>query len=267
MCLLVVAWQCAEQWPMVMGANRDEWLDRPATAITVLSDRQPRMLGGRDHRAGGSWLTINEHAVVCGLTNRPLPDGPDPRRQSRGRLPLVAAACRTAEEAADLLSEEAGTNRYNPAWMLVGDRQSLHYVEVGPERSTGPRRLDPGIHVLENAGLGVRSVKVDHVESELELASREVSIWNALPAILGDHTVPAPPPGGHRFPDGRDRLEATLAACVHADGYGTRSSTMVRVGPVDGDLPEVLVADGPPCITTYHDSGHLWAGVAPEPLG
>src|ERR1019366_5417378 len=71
MCLLVVAWHHTGRWPLVVGANRDEWLDRPTTAITVLRDAEPRILGGRDERAGGTWVAVNEHGGVCGLTNRP----------------------------------------------------------------------------------------------------------------------------------------------------------------------------------------------------
>lgn len=258
MCLLVVAWQCDEQWPIVMGANRDEWLDRPSTAMTVLRDEGPRAIGGRDERAGGTWMSVNQYGVVCGLTNRPLPDGPDPTKQSRGRLPLIAAASRTAEDAAYRMAAEAGANRYNPAWLLVGDRRSLHFVEVGPGGSTAPRPLGPGLHILENAALGVPSVKVDHLRALLDgdRAPGETN-WEALPALLGDHGVPEPPVDGHRFPDGRERLGATLAACVHADRYGTRSSTLVRVGAT-ARRPEVLVADGPPCVTPFVDVGHLW---------
>jgi uncharacterized protein with NRDE domain/quercetin dioxygenase-like cupin family protein len=262
-CLLVVAWQHVDGWPLVVGANRDEWFDRPATAITVLQDRHPMILGGRDERAGGTWMAINEHGVVCGLTNTPMPDGPDPTKLSRGRLPLIAARARTAVDAAHALDDEANANPYNPAWLLVGDRESLHYLAVGPEQSVEPQRLDPGLHVLENAAFGVRSVKVDYVRSALQDAEAGGHLlWDALPGVLGDHTIPDAPSGVHRFPDGRERLEATLAPCVHADGYGTRSSTLVRVGDVTADLPEILIADGPPCTSPFVDARHLWPPAA-----
>src|SRR5665213_3993081 len=219
MCLLVVAWHHTKRWPLVVGANRDEWQDRPATAITVLRDAEPRILGGRDERAGGTWLAVNEHGVVCGLTNRPVADGPDPGRKSRGRLPLVAAEARTAEEGAEVLAAEAATGAYNPAWMLVGDRRSLYYLAVDPEGATRAERLGLGIHVLENAALGAPSVKVDHVRSALSRADvAGTPLWEALPGVLRDHTVIDTEDGPPRFPDGRERRAATLAPCVHTDG-------------------------------------------------
>ena len=259
-CLLIVAWRRVDGWPLIVGANRDEWLDRPATAVTVLQQSGPRVLGGRDERAGGTWLAVNEHGVVCGLTNRPMPDGPDPDKRSRGRLPVIGAQARSAAEAADALSAEVSANPYNPAWLLVGDRHSLHYLAVGPDESAGPRELGPGIHILENAAFATPSLKVDHVLNSLrDEEDQELTLWDTLPGVLADHRVPTRPAGGHRFPDGRERREATLAPCVHSDGYGTRSAAMVRIGAAADQLPELLVADGPPCAATFVDAGRLWS--------
>ncbi len=244
----------------MVGANRDEWLDRPARAMTVLQASAPRVLGGRDERAGGTWLAVNEHGVVCGLTNRPMAAGPDPTRLSRGRLPMVAARARTADEAADALAREVAAGSYNPAWLLVADRNALHYLAVEPDGPTRPQALDPGIHVLENAALGVPSPKADQVRSAVSSAEAEgIPLWGSLPLLLRDHTVTGTPDDVPRFPDGRERMAATLAPCVHADGYGTRSSALVRVGTDPADLPEVLVADGAPCRAPFVDAGHLWS--------
>ena len=48
------------------------------------------------------------------------------------------------------------------------------------------------------------------------------------------------------------------AACVHADGYGTRSAMIVTVGAAG--RPAVQVADGPSCQAPLLDVGELWAG-------
>ena len=39
--------------------------------MTVISRAGPRIIGGRDERAGGTWLAVGEHGVVAALTNRP----------------------------------------------------------------------------------------------------------------------------------------------------------------------------------------------------
>ena len=123
------------------------------------------------------------------------------------------------------------------------------------------QRLEPGLHVLENAALDVPSVKVDHVRTAVTGAvASGIPLWTFLPELLSDHTVTDASTDVPRFPDGRERLMATLAPCVHADGYGTRSSAMVRVHEDPAELPELLVADGSPCRVPFVDAGSLWTG-------
>src|ERR1700679_171007 len=121
-CLLVMAFGLDPEAPLVVAANRDERLDRPATSMTVLRASDPRILGGRDERAGGTWLAVNEFGLVAGLTNRPVPDGIDPAKRTRGELPVLLASHRSAAEAVDDFLRRISPSDYNPAWFLVGDR-------------------------------------------------------------------------------------------------------------------------------------------------
>ena len=98
MCLLVVASQLVDGEPLIVGANRDEILERPSTSVTVLDVGPPRILGGRDELSGGTWLAVNEHGVCAGLTNQPLGEAKDPSKRSRGELPLALARHTTAPE-------------------------------------------------------------------------------------------------------------------------------------------------------------------------
>ncbi len=271
MCLLVFAWKSEPGFALVAAANRDERLDRPAESLCVLREHDPRILGGRDELAGGTWLAVNEYGVVAGLTNRPSPGGRDPSKRSRGELPLVAASRTSAADGVDALLHEVGPGQYNPAWMLIGDRESLHYVEIPADEAPRTRLLQPGLHILENVGYGEASPKVDRIRSLLDGAgSGDPPLWDVLPSVLADHTIPmlegeqdpardlddAPTPQ----PQGEVvvRPLETRASCVHTDGYGTRSSMLVRLPP--GRVPpELLVADGPPCKTDFVEAA-LWSG-------
>lgn len=259
MCLLVFAWQTEPGSPLIVAANRDERLDRPAHSLCVLRDSGPRVLGGRDDLAGGTWLAVNEHGVVAGLTNRPSPGGRDPTKRSRGELPLMAAAERSADDGVAELSRRVRPGEYNPAWLLVGDRRSLYYVELTLDREPSIRPLGPGIHVLENTAIDEPSAKVEGVGTLLAAASGTgPSVWAALPTVLADHTVPV---GGAGTPPGSDYAErpsATLAACVHTDDYGTRSAALVRVPSDPDSRPKMLVADGPCCVTSFVDVSDRW---------
>jgi hypothetical protein len=82
--------------------------------------------------------------------------------------------------------------------------------------------------------------------------------------VLGDHRPAVPEPRTDAA--GQVWRAALSAACVHADGFGTRSSAIVTV-PAAG-RPAMLVADGKPCVTPMRDVTTLWTtDQLPDPLG
>jgi len=257
MCLLVVASRLDAAVPLVVGANRDERLDRPSLAMAVLREEGPRVLGGRDRQAGGTWLAVNDAGVVAGLTNRPSADGRDPTKRSRGELPMALARHRRAADAVEDFATRFRGADYNPAWLLVGDRTSLFAVDLTAPGAPAVEVLDPGLHVLENNPLHTASAKADHVRRLLgrgapagDARDRAGMGWfGMLRSVLADHEVP---------PSSADRRPETLAACVHAEDYGTRSSTLVAVPAAEQDPPEVWVADGPPCTAPFTDVTTWW---------
>jgi uncharacterized protein with NRDE domain len=276
MCLLAILFKHHPDAPLVVAANRDEFLERPAEPLRVLRP-VPRTLGGRDVQAGGTWLAVNGSGVVAGLTNQPspaslatlgrpvrsslasAPSAPsaaggghrDPARRSRGELPIAFTAEADAEIGVRLHTGRLRSEDYNPCWLLVGDREALFFVSVdgrGPPRA---QALQPGIHVLENRPIAPASAKAARVAAALAHAPtwRGEALVEGLARVLQDHGVPDGPADG-------TRPMALGATCVHAGPYGTRSSTIVVV-PTTG-RPRVLFADGPPCTTPFVDGSALW---------
>jgi uncharacterized protein with NRDE domain len=260
MCLLIFAWQPEAEHPLVVAANRDERLDRPACSLCVLRDTAPRILGGRDDLAGGTWLATNEHGVVVGLTNSPSPGGRDATKRSRGELPLMVAAASSAADGVASLCRTVEPGQYNPAWLLAGDRRALFYVELASDRAPVVRQLAPGLHVLENVPLDQPSLKVDLVRSCMATArSAGGPLSDSVLAVLSDHTLPPGADPETTVVGDASRRAATLACCVHTDDYGTRSAAVVAVPRGADALPEMVVADGPPCTTPFVSARGLWS--------
>lgn len=293
-CLLIALFQVVPSAPLIVAANRDERYDRPAVPVAMLREAQPRVLGGRDEVAGGTWLAVNEFGVVAGLTNVPSPRGRDTTKRSRGELPVALAAHRDAAAAVAWIRATVQPSDYNPCWLLVGDRDSLFYVDLTGGRRPLARQLPAGSYVLENAPLLPRSAKAAHVAGLMAAAGvGQEAIGEdgaagapraagapgvsegreALAAVLRDHspgpastvpasTVPASTVPAGTGPAGTGPASAgpagLSAACVHGNGYGTRSAMIVTVrttGP-----PQVEVADGPSCQAPLVDAGDLWEG-------
>ncbi|HUQ39013.1 MAG TPA: NRDE family protein [Acidimicrobiales bacterium] len=249
MCLLIVCSRIHDGMPLIVGANRDEQLARPAVPMTVLRDTSPRIVGGRDEVAGGTWLAVNDAGVVAGLTNRPLPDGRDLSRRSRGELPMLLAGRPSADAAVDAFTVDVHPGNYNPCWLVVADRRTAYFIDLTDPEVPAVRELPPGVHVLENRAIDTQSPKLDHVRRLVAGVERMdgADAAERLRVVLGDNTLPA----GEEFPG--------AANCVHTDrGYGTRWSAVISVAD-DQRPPALSYADGPPCVTPFVDAAPYWS--------
>jgi uncharacterized protein with NRDE domain len=257
-CLLVVASRLIPDAPLLIGANRDEFLERPAASMTVLRPDGPRTLGGRDMASGGTWLAVNECGVFAGLTNQPREAGRDATRRTRGELPLALTAHPDAAGGVDHFLAHHRPPDYNGCWLLVGDRDSLYFIDFTGSDEATAQPLPRGLYVLENRPLGAPSPKADAVSRALGDLTEATDAETALTRfrrVLGDHTA-AEPPG-----PGKPRASSN---CVHLDGYGTRSSCLVR-GDAGDAPPTIWAADGPPCRQPFVDVSGLWAPALSSP--
>jgi uncharacterized protein with NRDE domain len=260
-CLLIALSRTIPGTPLLVAANRDELYARPAEPITVLRGERPRILGGRDEVAGGTWLAVNSAGVLAGLTNQPSASR-DAAKRSRGELPLAFAAYSDAATAVAEVCGRLDPADYNPCWLLVGDRQSLFSIDLTAGPRPAVQELPPGSYVLENAPLRRESAKQQRVAGLVDAALAAAggrAEAAALATVLRDHEPAAGPQP--RLPDGLPRPAEMSAACVHTPQYGTRSAMIVSV-PSDG-LPEVQVAAGPPCTAELLDRTGLWTSPVP----
>jgi len=231
-CTLIALHGCVSGAPLVIAANRDEFLDRPS---------EPR-----DARAGGTWFGLNGTGVFAAVTNRRCAE-PDPGCRSRGLLVIDALRWPTADAAVEKLEiESLKPAAYNPFNLFVADRKSSFLVTY----DSAPRRIDlsPGAHVIGNIDpTAPRTPKLEALDREAERVARAGAdrVLDELALVCRGH-------GG-----GGSVLDDT---CVHAGAYGTRSSALLRLGETDDD-GVFRFADGPPCRTEYDDFTPLLHGL------
>jgi uncharacterized protein with NRDE domain len=261
-CLLVVLHGVVPTMPLVVAANRDERRDRPTVPMTrfTAGSGGPVILGGRDEVGGGTWLATNQHGVVAGLTNRPMRDGPDTSKRSRGELPLALAGHASAALAVAAFGEEIVPSDFNPSWLLVADRTDVFFVDVTGTERVAVESLPHGVHVLENRDLHEASPKATRVRALVEplLDCRPDHLLDGLAAMLADHhTAGGPPPVDANNP----RLaRAAQAICVHADedDYGTRSAAIIAVRD-ERPAPDIRWTADAPCHDRWRTADELWA--------
>ncbi len=242
MCTLLALHRCFPEAPLVIAANRDEYLDRPAEGPRLRDEGDRTILAPKDLREGGTWLGWNAPGLFAGLTNRPTAS-PDPARRSRGHLVVDLLAEGSAKAAADRLAA-VPADTYNPCNVFVADERDAFVVVL--EGTPRVVELEPGAHVIGNADPNDASHrKVGRLMREVGPVA-EGPFADALPALAGvlrTHLEGGDPD------DTRAPLEAT---CIHAGPYGTRSSTLFVRGRRRED-DRLHYAEGAPCTSSYAD--------------
>lgn len=243
MCTLAIYFRLVPGWPIVIAANRDEFLDRPASDPAALN-AHPAIVGGKDLRGGGTWLGINEYGIVAGLLNRRT-DAPNPAARSRGLLCLDALRHRSASQAAQFAARERGSD-YNPFNLLIAGRDRA-YVAYNRTSHIELAELRPGMHLLTNLDVNdFECPRISRAWSRFAALAKSgeflrdpVACRGDLAALLADHSTQLDPRNGR--PNG---------LCLHLDGYGTRSSSLIYIGDEPGRI-EHFFAPGPPCRTVH----------------
>lgn len=233
MCLLAIYYRIATDAPLVVGANREEFYARGGEPPQILPGRV-RAVGGRDPRAGGTWLGVNAHSLLVAVTNRPRSPVPDQPR-SRGLLTRELLDCASSAEAVHRASRELDSGRYAGCNLLVADAERAVVIHAGEWLHVSP--LPPGVHVLTSTH------DVD------DRTSRRVA--HALDRLQQEpHTT------ADECLNALGRVCVDPAICLCGDDGGTVSSTLVALRPA---LQQSTYhhAQGPPDRTPYNDYSHL----------
>jgi uncharacterized protein with NRDE domain len=245
MCTVIVGFKLFPNEPVVLAANRDEMLDRPARP-PEFAEGARKTLAPVDEVRRGTWIGVNACGVFAALTNRvDVPSVWDPnnpeKMRTRGCLVPWALTHRTASDAiADIA--RIRTRQFNGYHLIVGDAEELFTaVGGGADGSEHPlitRRSDtPGLLVVSNLGIG---------PSHSPRAEAIMNVWN-LDALrlrrerphraLWDHLLMIHDQEPHLDAGWMKRMAST---CIHRpedENYGTRSSAFLLMDAAQGASP------------------------------
>ncbi len=241
MCTLALYFKVFPGYSLVVAANRDEHYDRPSAPPSIIGG-SPTIVGGRDLRAGGTWLGINEYGLIVGILNRRQQPGPVAHAayRSRGLLCLELLRLRQVAELDQVFLDRAPGD-YQPFTVVCADTDRA-CVAYNTDQSIERIELSAGLHVFSNSfQFGAPSEKVDRVyQLFLKLSEdydRQFSagaFLNAAAKALGDHAL------SDNLHDLRD------AICVHGDISGTVSSSIIFFSDAERQF-QMYYCAGAPC--------------------
>jgi uncharacterized protein with NRDE domain len=219
MCTVVILRRPAHRWPLLIGANRDEMIDRPWEPPDRHWPDRPEVVGGLDTLAGGSWLGINDWGVAAAVLNRHGSLGPAPDRRSRGELVLEALDHADAVTAAEALSH-IEPQAYRTFNLVVADERDAFWL-----RHAGGTRIE--LHPLKDGLSMIAAGEVNDLRTRrLELALPAFREWPAPDPDRDDWDTWQTLLGSTRAPPGEP---PTTAMRFLTDGYGTVSSALIAL--------------------------------------
>ncbi len=218
MCLILVAWQMHPEYPLVVAANRDEFYARP-TAEADHWPEDPRIVGGRDLEAGGTWLALREDGRFAAVTNVREAE-PAQGERSRGHLP---ADFLRGEQDPGAYAAAIDGGRFAGFNLLLADPHALWY---GSNRGGAARELGPGVYGLSNHLLDTPWPKLVSAKARFAGSLASLPAMGGLFALLADTEI-VPDQGLPRSGVPLEWERLLSAIFVKSERYGTRASTVL----------------------------------------
>jgi uncharacterized protein with NRDE domain len=230
MCTIIYNISPNSDFPFIMLANRDEFLEREAAPMSwwqTNSEGLP-VLSGKDIQAGGTWLAINEEGKIAAVTNVRDPKyfNDAGKKLSRGKLPLdwVSGNKTALEMTSELDRMRPEYSGYN---FLFGSLDSLNFHSNHNQTNV---LESAGLHGLSNADLDSTWPKVSNGKLVLEKIATESSSVEEI-MHLGLSLMSSE----EMYPDellpstgvSMERERILSAMCVKMPGYATRVTTII----------------------------------------
>ncbi|TGM80011.1 NRDE family protein [Leptospira bouyouniensis] len=236
MCLAVIAFGMHPDFPLVVVSNRDEFFERPTEALHVW-EKEPKILAGKDLKAGGTWLGVNALGKLAFLTNvRNLKQTPHPNPKSRGSLVLDFLKSEGSISALEYAKQvQSSKDEYEGFNLFLYD--GIRAIAIGGD-PFGNQTVESGFHAVSNASWNTSWPKTEKLKSQIiskfsdwtngkiTKQNLEIEMFLSLndAELVNDINL---------LPDtgiGIERERYLSSVRIKTPKYGTRASTIVFYG-------------------------------------
>lgn len=248
MCSIVILKQSDSEWPVIIGANRDEMSNRKCLPPGRHWKDRPHIFAGKDLEAGGTWLGVNDYGVVCGIMNRMNTLGPDANKRSRGELVLEALDHPDANDSLNALVE-IEKNSYRGFNMLVADNMNAYWIKSDENSEIIEYfNIPDGLSMITAYDRNdVSSKRINNYLSKFSISDEPdptANKWMNWEMLLGS-----------TYSEDKDPLGAM---CIKTDiGFNTVSSCLIALPGFQSNLtlkkPIFKFADGSPDVSKFED--------------
>ena len=228
MCLIAWNWQPQSDTPLLVLSNRDEFYARDTLPLHWWPPASSgvSLLAGKDQRAGGTWLGVNNRGWLAALTNFRSPMDMAADAPSRGAL--VASFLAGIQDARTYLASlQDQAHHYNGFNLLLYDGVEL----LGFQSRDKAILVQPvGVGAVSNAHFQTPWPKLHKLSQKLQTALQQGQDSDSqLLALLKDPERARDDQLPHTG-IGLERERELSPIFITTPHYGTRASSLVRIG-------------------------------------
>ena len=223
MCLVVFAHNVHPKYRLILMANRDEFYDRPTAKAQWWSVDSVSILGGKDLKAGGTWMAIDKKGRIASVTNYRDPKRFQTTAATRGDLTIDFLKNKNSSllHCQDLLKKSDSYNGFN---LLLIEKESVYLNNY--EKKI--KKINMGVYGLSNALLDSSWPKVKKSKKLFNDCIHGYFSPDDLFSIMQDKEIfkdnDLPLTG---LPLEKERAYSSI--CIRTPEYGTRSTTVIMI--------------------------------------
>ncbi len=147
MCTLLILFRPENKWPLILGGNRDEMINRNWLPPDKYWGKD--IIGGKDEVAGGTWLGLNKNGIVATILNRSNSLGVDNKKESRGNLVIDVLKKNNMDDIISYLSSLNATN-WRSFNLFIANNEKAIWVKNDNTKKLKLNYIDPGQHFIDS---------------------------------------------------------------------------------------------------------------------
>ena len=222
MCTSIILFRKSHIWPVIIGTNRDENLDR----MSKFPGRHwlkgyPHIIAGKDEEKKGSWIGINDYGLVAIIHNRILNDNVTNKITSRGHIVLEVLNHSNMNDALHYILNFDRFN-YKNFNLLIANNKECHWIKHDiNDKNLITKQLEEGLSIMTDKDLNDKNDKkinfYYHLFSSLEVPNPSKNNWDIWKENLTDCD-------SHKLKDNNK-----ICSIDYQNNYGTRSSSLIAI--------------------------------------
>ena len=222
MCTSIILFRKSHIWPVIIGSNRDENLNR----LSKFPGRHwlkqyPHIVAGKDEEKKGSWIGINDYGLVAIIHNRKLDGKVINNNYSRGQIILEILNNSSIEGALKYISV-FNRFKYNNFNLLIANYNKCYLIKHDiKDKNLIIQQIDEGLSIITDKDLNDKNDKKINFYYKLFLSLQtpnpSLNNWDIWKENLTNFHS--------------DQLKNNQKICFinHQFNYGTRSSSLIAI--------------------------------------